>query len=422
MSALHRGPSADAYAPVQRASPISLRFNAEGCAMPDLYEISRAVRDTQSRMSAVDHKISRLTAGRADRLTPAAAIIRSTVCKLIAQSAPMPSETAEDVCERLYGRTKGAAAVRRAVSDLGAVLRAAVNPAQTTVAGWAAELAASENYSGALPDLTPASAYAQLTQHGLRLTFGSAGTIKVPGRSSAPNIAGDFISEGQAIPVRRLGATATSVGPVRKLAVISTFTEEMAMWSIPSIEGVLRDVIAADTGTVLDTRMLDANAATTARPAGLLNGVTPTAATAGGGAAALGGDLAALSSAVPNAVDFVLIMNPGDAMRAVALMPGLAAAAVIMAPTLTARSVIALDAADFVSAEGDAPRFDVSGNATLHEDDAAGPISIVGTPNTVAAPTRSLYQTNAIALRMLWWVVWQMRRPGRVATIAAVTW
>jgi hypothetical protein len=59
---------------------------------------------------------------------------------------------------------------------------------------------------------------------------------------------------------------------------------------------------------------------------------------------------------------------------------------------VTARdTVFFVDAADFFTASGDEPRFDVSDQATLHMEDTT-PLAIgtAGSPNTVAAPVRSI--------------------------------
>jgi hypothetical protein len=84
--------------------------------------------------------------------------------------------------------------------------------------------------------------------------------------------------------------------------------------------------------------------------------------------------------------------------------------------------VIALDAADFFSATGDDPRFDVSDQATLHMEDTT-PLAIgtAGAPNTVAAPVQSMFQTDTLALRMILPMSWAMRRAVQVER-TAVTW
>jgi len=119
-------------------------------------------------------------------------------------------------------------------------------------------------------------------------------------RLSTPLAAGDFIGEGAPIPSRRLGLAATTFGPPKKLAVLSHFSAELQERSVPAIENVLRQSIADDTAGTLDTKLLDNVAGSAIRPAGLLNGVSATTATAGGGAAALGGDLGLLATAIPS--------------------------------------------------------------------------------------------------------------------------
>src|SRR6516165_4820507 len=97
--------------------------------------------------------------------------------------------------------------------------------------------------------------------------------------------------------VRRGMFTSQTLTP-KKMAVISTWTREMGDHSIPAIEGLIREAIQQDTSVAIDTVLIDANPATTIRPAGLLNGVAATTATAGGGLAAFIGDITALIGAV----------------------------------------------------------------------------------------------------------------------------
>jgi pyruvate/2-oxoacid:ferredoxin oxidoreductase alpha subunit len=226
------------------------------------------------------------------------------------------------------------------------------------------------------------------------------------------------------------------------MAVISTFTRQIAEHSTPAIEGLIRNAMQEDTSVALDTILLDATAATTTRPGGLRAGVSATTATAGGGFAALVGDIKALvgaliTSSSGNIRNPVWIMNPIQAIS-IALTQNaggdfpfatdiqnnnLQGYPVIVSSTVTAGMLILVDAADYVSVEGDAPRFDVSDQATLHMEDTT-PLAIgtAGSPATVAAPTRSLWQTDSIGLRMLMDVNWSMRRTGMVSWTQSVTW
>ena len=323
------------------------------------------------------------------------------------------------------------------------VLRAVANPANTTVATWAAELVQTDTMPF-LDRLVADSIYLPLANAGVRYTFGNAGVLKIPVRASSPagvRLAGNWVAEGAPKPVRRASFTTVSLSPT-KLAVISTFTEEMATYSAQSIEQIIRQAMSDDTSEALDTYLIDAVAASAGvRPAGLLDGVSPiTASVLTPASAAMVADLKALVGAIVAAGGgrrIVLIVNPiqaismgivqtttgdflfGTAQAAAAKFN----ASLIISATCPAGRVIAVDAADFATANGDAPRFAVSTDATLHEEDTT-PLALgtTGSPNTVAAPMRSLFQTDAVAVRMSLYVTWAMRRTGMVQTIAAVSW
>jgi HK97 family phage major capsid protein/HK97 family phage prohead protease len=320
------------------------------------------------------------------------------------------------------------------------VLRAAVNPANTTVATWAAELVATDT-KPFLDRLIPDSIFLPLANMGVRYTFGNAGILKIPVRANTPTLAGNWVAEGAPKPVRRASFTTVSLSPT-KLSVISTFTEEMQNYAAQSIEQIIRQAMNDDTSIALDTYLIDAVAASAGvRPAGLLNGVTPiTASVLTPAASAMVADLKALVGALVAAGGgrkVAIIMNPAQAISLGVVQTttgdfmfssAQAAASkfnaqLIVSATCPAGRVIAVDTADFAVAQGDAPRFAVSTDATLHEEDTT-PLALgtTGSPNVVAAPMRSLFQTDAVAIRMSLYVSWVMRRAGMVQTIAAVTW
>jgi HK97 family phage major capsid protein len=325
----------------------------------------------------------------------------------------------------------------------GMVLRAAVNPANTTVATWAAELVQTDTMPF-LDRLIPDSIFLPLANMGARYTFGNAGILKIPVRGGGPSnlLAGNWTAEGGAKPVKRASFTTVSLAP-NKLSVISTFTEEMATYSAQAIEQIIRQAMSDDTSIALDSYLID-NVAFSAgvRPAGLLNGVTPiTASILTPASAAMIADLKALVGALVAAGggrSIAIIVNPlqalslglvqtttGDFLFADKEQVGakFLGARFIVSATCPAGRVIAVDAADFAVAQGDQPRFAVSTDATLHEEDTTPlALSATGSPNVVAAPMRSLFQTDAVAVRMSLYVSWVMRRAGMVQTIAAVTW
>jgi HK97 family phage prohead protease/HK97 family phage major capsid protein len=319
--------------------------------------------------------------------------------------------------------------------------RAASAPALSTVTGWAAELV-QQIVVSFMETLLPKSVFPRLSNAGLSLSFGRNGKIIIPTRARTPTIAGSFVGEGLPIPVRQGLFTSQTLVP-KKMAVITTWTREIAEHSIPAIEGLLRNAIGEDTAISLDAVLLDAGAATAVRPAGILNGVSGLTPTAGGGFNAAVGDIKALTGALltgtaGNIRNPVYLMNPQQlASLGLIAMPGagvfpfraevaagnLGGWSIIDSGTVPMGTVIAMDAADFVSVSGDAPRFELSDQATLHmEDTAPTDITTTGAPAVAAFPVKSMWQTDSIALRLIMPVNWTIRRPGVVAWVAGVTW
>jgi len=315
------------------------------------------------------------------------------------------------------------------------VTHAAVSGALTSVPAWAGDLVQQGNAEW-LANLTPSPVFSRLSALGTSMMFGpNQGTIKIPSRATTPSITGSFVAEANPIPVRRLGVTSITLIP-HKMGVISVYSREMAAYSNPSIESIIRQGIEDDTSITIDTLLLDATAESATRPAGLRYGISAagTASVAKGYAAFLA-DMALLSAPFFNVNagrSLALIMNPQQRMQ-IGFAPGPDGTfgwatqftdrfTIIESTTVTAGTVIMVDAADFVSVSG-APEFDISEQATLHlEDTAPLNIGVAGAPATVAAPTQSMYQTAQIAIRMLLNVTWAMRRTGMVQYLTGVSW
>jgi HK97 family phage major capsid protein len=343
-------------------------------------------------------------------------------------------KTKLDVLRERYGEDEPTKAV------MDSVTKAASAPATTTTVGWAAELVATAILDF-IDTLMPQSVYPGLSARGGRFTFGRNGVVSLPARNTTTTISGSFVGQGAPIPVRQGAFTATTLTP-KKMGVISTFTREIAEHSTPSIEALIRQAIQEDTSVSIDSVLLDAVVASAIRPAGLRAGVSVTTATAGGGFNALVGDVKALVGALVTASGGnlrtpVWIMNPvqalsiamtqnagGDFPFAAEVNQGrLQGYTILQSTSVTAGMVFLVDASDFFSATGDDPRFDVSDQAVLHMEDTT-PLAIgtAGSPNTVAAPARSLWQTDTIGIRMLLDINWAMRRTGSIVWTQAVTW
>ena len=56
------------------------------------------------------------------------------------------------------------------------------------------------------------------------------------------------------------------------------------------------------------------------------------------------------------------------------------------------------------------------------EDTSPTDLVQVGTPPVVAAPQKSLFQTDSLALRLIMFLNWVQRRPGTIVFASGVTW
>lgn len=275
-------------------------------------------------------------------------------------------------------------------------------PATTYLSGWAAELVG-QSYADMIKALHPNSVFSQLASLGTSLSFGDAGRIWVP--NFAPTIGGAFVAEGEPIPVAQADVGGQFLTR-KKMAVIVGFTGELERGSIPAFEGLLRMRIQESTAIVLDSCLLDEEPGTDVRPAGLLYGAAtiPSSGT-------VPGDLEQVAEAVTRGYtrNLVLIVNPAQALSA---RLGKYNLPLIVSSTVPLGTVIAMDAADFVCAGSDVPRFEIGKEAALHFEDTT-PQQI--TNGGIASPVRSLWQTDTLSLRMVLNVDWCLRRGGGIA-------
>jgi HK97 family phage prohead protease/HK97 family phage major capsid protein len=325
----------------------------------------------------------------------------------------------------------------------GMLTRGASTVGTTTTATWAAELV-TVSIGDFFDLLQPTSIYARLSALGGRFTFGQSGVVSMPYRTNTKLVAGAFVAQGGAIPVKQASFNALNLTP-KKMAVISTFTRELAEHSTPSIEALIREAIVDDTATAVDAILMDTNAATTTRPAGLgYNLSTQTPGSAGTGLPDVVNDLKVMSNALSTASNGnirtpVWIMTPGQAnciglaiVAASGIMPFrdeiLAGRwngwpIIMSTSTIPSDTIWLMDANDFVTATGDTPRFEVSDSATLMMEDAAASATDIVVGGVVNAGTvKSLWQTDSIGIRMIMDMNWAMRRSGMVLFMTNIAW
>lgn len=302
------------------------------------------------------------------------------------------------------------------------ILRAASSPAKLNTTNWAGSLGAL-SVSEAVQEIVSMSALGHLMQAGaLHIDLGRFGSVVVPGRSTTIADAGQWVDEGAPIPARQYNLLGPSLRP-HKLSVIVTFTREMSLAS--NIEQILRTLIIEAAGPAIDAAVLSTAAATSSKPAGILNGLTPLAPSAATAFDACAEDLGALIGDIAarnGGAHAMFIASPAQSMAirfyTTETIPSSGAVA------LPAKTVIAIEPSSFATIIG-APEFEVGTMATIHQEDTApadigSPPGATG-PNVAAAPVKSMFQVDAIALKMTLWGDWCMRAP-HVSYMNAVSW
>jgi hypothetical protein len=306
------------------------------------------------------------------------------------------------------------------------VLRAASAPATTTTTGWAAELARL-SITDTVAAIASLSAAADVINRGTMVGFNGFASIRIPGRIFTANYAdaGQWVAEGSPIPVRQLNFTSGVTLQPHKVAVIIPFSREMAEAS--AIEQMSRSMVSEAVGLALDAAMFSNFAGDATRPPGLLANanIDSIAAIAGGGSNAVLGDIGNLFDSLSKyfagkSVVFIAAPRLASTLKLTAGphwdYPVISSAALEATKTL-----VALELASFVSAFGFTPEFDVTTGTTLHYEDTS-PQNITGGTPSPAVPVRSLYQTDAIALRMVLRCSFGVRAAGHVQVVNGCTW
>jgi hypothetical protein len=297
------------------------------------------------------------------------------------------------------------------------VLRATSAPAMTGVAGWAQELA-QKRVDDTLDAMSAASAAATTMKESLVLDWNGAGTISAPGFVASSTNSG-FVQEGQPIPVRQLNATAAQLLPY-KLGSIAVLSREMAESS--NAETLFSDALINSAGLALDAVFFGSGAATAAQPAGIRNGIsalTPSANTDAFGA--FFEDMASLLNAVAPVAGkgpVFLISSLGRSASASARYgsikaEGTDATIIPLASPAVGADVVAIAPKALVAALSADPDVETVHASALVMDTA--PV----TPNTTLA-TKSVWQTDSLAIKLRWPITWSLRNSAAVAWLTPI--
>jgi len=295
------------------------------------------------------------------------------------------------------------------------VLKAASNPAMTSVTGWAKELAA-QQVADAVDALSAYSTAMDIIGSGLVLSLDGYGQVSVPSFvASAAN--GSFVAEGDPIPVRQLLAGTQPLLP-HKVASIAVLTEEMMNSS--NAEALISDTLIKSAALAIDAVFFSSAAATAAAPAGVRNGIS--ALTASNNSDTFGAffeDIASLLGAVGvvgGKGPYFLVVNAGRISSMQARWFNTGGGEMIIVGAVSAsvgNDVIAIASQAMAGALAPTPDVEASNAGTLVMDTVPG---AAGT-----ASEKGMFQTRSIALKIRWPVSWVVRDSRGVAWLSP-TW
>jgi HK97 family phage major capsid protein len=185
-------------------------------------------------------------------------------------------QVAFQLAERHYPQSEGVVRTLKAQAegaDLSEMLKtkATVPAGTSTDSTWAAPLVYAETFMGDFIDyLRPRTLIGQANFR--RVPF----NVRIGGQTSGGTA--NWVGQGKAKPVTKFDFNATTV-PFTKVAAIAVITQELARFSDPSAEALVRDSLADCVIAKVDNDLFDPDVAAVSgvNPAGLLNGVSPVA-------------------------------------------------------------------------------------------------------------------------------------------------
>lgn len=313
----------------------------------------------------------------------------------------------------------------RVMGMIDAINKAAVAAGTTTATTWAAPLVQYNNMAQAFIDyLRPATILGRL-QGMQRVPF----YTRIPRQTAGST--GYFVGEGQPKPLSSLAFDSVTMEPF-KAATIIVITTELARFSSPDAENLVRADMRRGIAQFLDQRFIDPQFTGNAvSPASITNGASSTtvsATTIAATDAAIETALGVFLTADMDVGSLVWIMSPIVALSLSLkrntndefAYPGLTAQGgtwmgipVITSNTAVlagspSEAIIALvDTSNILFAD-DGLDIDVSGEASVQMDNA---------PSTGAASLVSLWQNNMLGFRAEQFINWKSRRSTHPAYV-----
>jgi len=323
--------------------------------------------------------------------------------------------------------------------ELAAILRADAAPATMTTSGWADDLV-NDQMGQFLDLLRPKSIFARV--EGNPITLGRNGSVTLPALTTG--ISGGFFKEGDPIPVKQ-GATGSVVISPYQLGVITVATKKLLQHSTPDADRILMNSMLQDTAVALDGVFVDNNAAVSnERPRGLQKDSGTASATAAGTvstAAEIEADITGLLSnmeAINAPMErLVFIMTPGNARKLAHKQNSggfypfkdevsagrFFGGRLLLSNTAASDVVLVVDEDLLYKANLGLPEVSISDQAVLHmEDTDPKAIGFDDTGATVAEPVRSMFQTDSVAMKLVFPTGWVRRADAASQSLTGVAW
>lgn len=248
-----------------------------------------------------------------------------------------------------------------------------------------------------------------------------------------------WVAEGSAKPMTKPTWTRTELTPLT-IAGLAAATLQALKFSSPDADRALRDDLTAAVVEAIDTAFIDpANSGSAgAKPASISNGISGTAASVGGDAAAIRQDAKAamgvfvaaknpLTSGVwimsgTNALGAATLVNPlgQDEFPDLNVNGGSFMGLPVVVSQAAGTTVTLVNASDIWLADEGGVNVDMSTDASLQMVDNPTGTSTGSDP--VEATLVSMFQTNSVAIRVEKFINWARRRPTGVATITGAEW
>jgi hypothetical protein len=274
-----------------------------------------------------------------------------------------------------------------------------------------------------LPLLAPSSASARLLSLATTFDMRGVSTVAIPWIAAGTIPPPAFVAEDAPAPLVNLTTAKSVLGPVKKLLILSAFTDELRDASVPSAASIISAALAIASERALDGALFSNNAASAVAPAGLLNGLVPIASAAGKGVDGLAADLGLLAAAIgqtTNADEAIYVTTPSLATKARILSGVKFNNPIFSSSTIPAGTVIAVAPAGMAVGYDGSTQIEISSTAALHFESAT-PGDIVGSGGTPSFPVKSAFQDAFSALRVKCRCAW-IALPGSVAVLTGADW